>query len=163
VTEVLPGVYLRRFSLLRFHARIVAAQVVVEEPPENLRAVVLSCFTPKARSPAVSRAEVPVTEPTVMDMVLSELKLIRQSIHDLRDEMQGKWGLLSGMVERHEQWIESHERWAADQVAFTKENRAKLEVHDGALNEMLGALRAVRWIGAAVGGAIGIVEFILHR
>jgi hypothetical protein len=39
----------------------------------------------------------------------------------------------------------------------------KLEVHDGAINEALGALRAIRWIGAAVGGAIAAAEFILHR
>jgi hypothetical protein len=103
-----------------------------------------------------------MTEPTVMDMVLAELKSIRESIHSLRDEVNGKWGVLSGLVQRHEQWIESHERWANEQIAYTRDNRTKLEAHDGALSEITGALRAVRWIGAAVGGVIGLAEFLLH-
>jgi hypothetical protein len=104
-----------------------------------------------------------VTEPTVMDMVLAELKSIRESIHSLRDDVNGKFAGLSSQVAGHEQWIESHERWAAEQITYTRENRMKLEVHDGAINEALGALRAIRWIGAAVGGAIAAAEFILHR
>lgn len=103
-----------------------------------------------------------MTEPTVMDMVLAELKSIRESIHSLRDDVNGKFGALSGLVSKHEQWIESHEKWAAEQISYTRDNRAKLETHDTALSEIKGALRAVRWIGGAIGGAIGIAEFLLH-
>jgi hypothetical protein len=47
-----------------------------------------------------------VTEPTVMDMVLAELKSIRESIHSLRDDVNGKFAGLSSQVAGHEQWID---------------------------------------------------------
>jgi hypothetical protein len=96
-----------------------------------------------------------MTEPTVMDMVLAELKSIRESIHSLRDDVNGKFATLSSQVAGHEQWIESHERWANEQIAYTRDNRTKLETHDAALSEMKGGCgrssssgwrRARRWI-----------------
>jgi hypothetical protein len=97
-----------------------------------------------------------------MDMVLAELKSIRESIHSLRDDVNGKFATLSSQVAGHEQWIESHERWANEQIAYTRDNRAKLETHDAALSEMKGGMRAFKLVWMAAGAALAAVEAYAH-
>jgi hypothetical protein len=90
----------------------------------------------------------PAAEPTVMDMVLSELRAIRDSIHELRDSMNSQIGA-------HATQLATLNEWRDAQDAFTQENRRAIEEHKLALREAHGAVRALRWIGALAIAALG--------
>lgn len=77
----------------------------------------------------------PAGERTVQDVILDEIRQIRQAIHDLRDSMHTEIGTLSTRIH-------------------------KVELAQSAQD---GALRAMRWMGGVIIAALGALEAWFHR
>jgi len=91
-----------------------------------------------------------------MAMVLAELTLIRQSITEMRTEVNGKLGLHASDIARLIEWRETHEQMA-------QANRELIRQNQDTISEIRGGLRAIRWIGGAIGAILAAVEAWLHR
>jgi HAMP domain-containing protein len=77
----------------------------------------------------------PAGERTVQDVILDEIRQIRQAIHDLRDSMHTEIGALATRIHK---------------VELTQSGQD-------------GALRAMRWMGAVIIAALGALEAWFHR
>jgi len=95
-------------------------------------------------------------DPSIMELVLSELKQIRESLHELRLEINDKLGVHTTELAKLTQWRELHETAFREQSGLIQGNQALI-------SEIRGGLRAIRWIGALVGAAFAALEAWLHR
>lgn len=102
-------------------------------------------------------------DPSMMELVLSELKQIRQSISDLREEVHSKFGSHATQLATIEEWISGHEKWAAEQVGIAKTSQARITDLEESRNQQKGATAAFRWIAGVSIAVLGLLEAWLHR